>query len=186
VEEAFDITSVAESAFGLMNNVSGIVIQFSNVVSRLDNSLLTEETLTNLARTAVHLRQVSERALAGINNINSIIESNGPSLGGSITNFGVFVDKLNRAAVDLQETLATNKVELTAAVKNIGRATDRADRIMQGVEEGKGLAGNLLKNEEMAEHTALILSNFMAFSSNLNQKGIWGVWRKPKPVKDEK
>jgi phospholipid/cholesterol/gamma-HCH transport system substrate-binding protein len=185
VEEAFDITSVAQSAYGLMNNASGIVLQLSNAVSRLDSTILAGQSLTNLTETISHLRKVSERALAGINDINSIIESNGPSLGGSVTNFGAFVEKLNKAATELQETLATNKVELTAAVKNIGRATDRADRIMQEVEQGKGLAGNLLRNEEMAANTALILSNFMMFSSNLNHKGLWGVIRKPKAPKGE-
>jgi phospholipid/cholesterol/gamma-HCH transport system substrate-binding protein len=186
VEEAFDLTAVAQSANGLMMNVSGIVIQFSNVVSRLDTELLTEQTLHNLSETVTHLRKVSERALVGVNNINSIIETNGPSLSGSLTNFRAFVEKLNKAATDLQETLATNKVEFTSAVKNIGRATDRADRILQEVEQGKGLAGNLLRNEEMAQNTALILSNFMVFSSNLNQKGLWGVIRKPKPPKEER
>jgi hypothetical protein len=45
----------------------------------------------------------------------------------------------------------------------------------------------LLHNEQFAEYTSVTLSNLMIFSSNLNQKGIWGVIRKPKPPKkDEK
>jgi len=72
---------------------------------------------------------------------------------------------------------------LTAAMKNVGRASERADRILQQVDEGKGLIGTLLRNEQMAEYTALTLSNLAVFSSNLNEKGLWGVLRKPKESK---
>jgi phospholipid/cholesterol/gamma-HCH transport system substrate-binding protein len=184
LEEAFDITAVAQSASSLMDRLSGTVGQLSNAVQRLDKTLLAQTTLSNLTETVSNLRKVSERAVGAVQDVDAFVRGNSPNLGQSLTNFTSFTEKLNRVTLELEQTLATNRVEITAAVKNIGRATDRADKLLQDVEDGKGLAGNLLKNDEMARHTGLILSNFMVLSSNINHRGLWGVIRKPKLPKD--
>jgi hypothetical protein len=117
--------------------------------------------------------------------LDDFVRTNTANLSQSITNFAEFTEKLNRVTLELQDTVATNRIEFTSAIKNIERATDRADRILAEVEQGKGLAGGLLKNQEMANYTSLMLSNFMVFGSNVNQKGLWGVIRKPKLPKKE-
>jgi phospholipid/cholesterol/gamma-HCH transport system substrate-binding protein len=184
LEEAFDITAVAQSASSLMDRLSGTVGQLSNAVQRLDKTLLAQTTLSNLTETVSNLRKVSERAVGAVQDVDLFVRGNSPNLGRSLTNFTSFTEKLNRVTLELEQTLATNRVQITEAVKNIGRATDRADKLLADVEAGKGLAGNLLKNDEMARHTGLILSNFMVLSSNINHRGLWGVIRKPKLPKD--
>jgi len=163
-----------------MDRLSGTVGQLSNAVQRLDKTLLRDENLNNLIDTISNLKGASERARTAMGTINTFLATNTISLSQSVTNFAAFTDKLNLVTVELRDTLATNKIGLAAAVNNIGRATERADRILREVEEGKGLAGALLRNPEMSDYTAVMLSNAMVFSSNLNQKGIWGVFRKPK------
>jgi len=185
VEEAFDLAEVAESANGLMNRLSGTVDQLSNAVSRLDRTLISEASLSNLTMTVQNFRGLSERAMSAAGGLDDFVRTNTASMSQSLTNFSHFTEKLNLVTLELQQTVATNRVEFTAAIKNIGSATERADRILADVEEGKGLAGALLKNEEMANHVSLMVSNFMTFGSNLNQKGLWGVFRKPKPPKKE-
>ncbi len=183
VQEAFDITAVAQSASTLMDRLSGTVTQLSTAVQRLDKTLLADQSLSNLTQTISNLKSVSDRALDAMGNVNHFLQSNTPSLSRSVTNFAAFTEKLNTVTVELQETVATNRAELTAAMKNIGRASGRADRILEQVEEGKGLAGTLLRNEQVAEYTSATLSNLMIFTGNLNEKGVWGVLRKPKPGK---
>jgi phospholipid/cholesterol/gamma-HCH transport system substrate-binding protein len=185
VEEAFDITRVAESANTLMDRLTGTVDQLSNAVKRLDGSILSDQSLGDLTNTIGNFRGVSKRALDAVDALDVFVRSNTPSLSGSISNFSLFTEKLNRVTLELGETLATNRVELTAVVKNLERATDKANSILADVEAGKGLAGNLLKNEELANYTSATLSNFMVFSSNINNKGLWGVIRKPKQPKKE-
>jgi phospholipid/cholesterol/gamma-HCH transport system substrate-binding protein len=186
VEEAFDITQVAESANSLMNRLSGTVDQLSNAVTRLDRTLISEASLSNLTITVQNFRGLSERAMSAAAGLDNFVATNTASLSQSITNFSEFTEKLNRVTLELQETVVTNRIEFTSAIKNIESATMRADRLLAEVEQGKGLAGGLLKNQEMANYTSLMLSNFMAFGSNVNHKGLWGVIRKPKlPRKDE-
>ena len=180
VQEAFDLSVVGQSASGLMDRLSGTVSQLSNVVERLDGTLLTDQSLSNLTETMANLRKVSERALKTMGQINSFLDTNTVSLSRSVTNFAAFTENLNAVTLELQETLVTNRHELTAAMKNIGSATERADRILEKVEQGNGLAGTLLRNEGLADYTTAVLSNSMIFSSNLNKKGIWGVFRRPR------
>ncbi len=185
VMEAFDFSAVAESASGLMNRLSGTVDQLSNAVTRLDRTLISENSLSNLTMTVQNFKGLSDRAMSAAGGLDDFVRTNTPSLNQSITNFAQFVDKLNRVTLELQDTVATNRIEFTKAIKNIEQATSRADNILANVEQGKGLAGTLIKNEEMALHTSLLISNFMAFGSNINHKGLWGVIRKPKEPKEK-
>jgi phospholipid/cholesterol/gamma-HCH transport system substrate-binding protein len=185
VAEAFDFSQVAESASGLMNRLSGTVDQLSNAVTRLDTTVISDQSLSNLTMTVANFRTLSERAMSAAGGLDDFVRTNTASLSQSITNFSTFTEKLNHVTLELQETVATNRVEFTATIKNIERATDRADKLLAEVEQGRGLAGTLLKNDELAQHSALMVSNFMAFGSNLNHKGLWGVFRKPKLPKEK-
>jgi phospholipid/cholesterol/gamma-HCH transport system substrate-binding protein len=184
VLEAFDFTQVAESASALMDRLSGTVDQLSNAVTRLDRTVISDQSLSNLTITVQNFRGLSERALSAAGGLDDFVRTNTATLSQSITNFSDFTEKLNRVTLELQETVITNRIEFTSAIKNIERATQRADKILEEVEQGKGLAGTLLKNPDMAAYTSLMLSNFMAFGSNVNHKGLWGVIRKPKQKDD--
>lgn len=186
VEEAFDITKVAESANDLMGRLSGTVDQLSNAVTRLDRTLISEQSLSNLTATVENFRGLSERAMSAAGSLDEFMRTNTPVLSQSVTNFAEFTETLNVVTLELQQTVATNRAELTSAMKNIENATARADKILQDVEQGRGLAGAIFKNDEMARYTSIMLSNFMVFGSNVNTKGLWGVIRRPKiPKQDE-
>ena len=46
---------------------------------------------------------------------------------------------------------------------------------------GKGLAGTVLQNEELATNVQLIAANLAITSSNLNRQGLWGILWSHKP-----
>jgi phospholipid/cholesterol/gamma-HCH transport system substrate-binding protein len=180
VQEAFDIAQVAESASSLMDRLSGTVDQLSNAVVRLDATVLSDQSLSNLSTTIGNLRETSERAVDAVHNVNTFVETNEVPLSGAISNFNLFSANLNEVTAELRQLVATNRANLSGAIANVNRATERADKILAKVEGGEGLAGELLSNPEMAQHVSLMVSNFSIFGSNLNAKGLWGVFRKPK------
>ena len=180
VQEAFEITQAAESAAGLMDRLSGTVDQLSNAVARLDKTLLSEESLSNLTSTIANLRTTSERAITAVDNVNAFVETNAVPVGHTVSNLNLFSENLNGVTLELREMVASNRVRLSSALGNVDRATERADNILAKVESGDGLIGRLLADDEMARHSALLVSNFMVFGENLNERGIWGVFRKPK------
>jgi hypothetical protein len=156
------------------------VKQLNQAVGRLDTTILSDHSLSNLTIAMDNFRWVSESAREATDNINEFLRTNTPSLSGSISNFGAFSEQLNQVTVELHETLATNRVQLTDMVKDLGTATGHLNTMLERVEAGEGLAGSLLHDEELALYTGQMLSNFMVLSSNINNKGLWGVIRKPK------
>ena len=49
------------------------------------------------------------------------------------------------------------------------------------MQAGKGLAGKLLENEEIAANVSQIVSNLSITTSNLNRLGLWGILWQHKP-----
>jgi hypothetical protein len=77
--------------------------------------------------------------------------------------------------------LATNTPEINAAVKNIESSTEVLKNLLDNVQAGKGLAGTVLKNEQLPAHVAEIANNLSITSSNLTRLGLWGVLWQHKP-----
>jgi phospholipid/cholesterol/gamma-HCH transport system substrate-binding protein len=179
-EEPFDLGEVARSTGGLVKRVDTMVGQLSNAVARVDTTLLAGETLTNLAQTVANFRGVSERTLTALTKVEQLIDTNTPTLNASLSNVQTFSVELRNVATDLRAVIATNKEQLSASMENIKSATAKLDTAMTDVNAGKGTVGMLLKNEQMAADMSTIVSNLSVLSSNINNKGLWGVIRKPK------
>ncbi|MDB6041226.1 MAG: phospholipid/cholesterol/gamma-HCH transport system substrate-binding protein [Verrucomicrobiales bacterium] len=182
-EEPFDLQEVARSTAGLMRRVDQTAQQLNSAVARLDTTLLSGETLTNITTSVANFRLLSERTLGVVSNVDNVIKGNSAGLSLAVTNFGTFSAQLNKVARELEETVVSNRTELTAAIKNIENATMKADQLLAEVQSGHGVAGTLIKNEKLSQDVANTLSNLSVFSSNLNQQGLWGVIRKPKHKK---
>jgi ABC-type transporter Mla subunit MlaD len=183
LEEPFDLGEVARSTGGLLKRVDTMVGQLSNAVVRVDTTLLAGDTLTNLAKIVGNFHDVSERTLTTLTKLEHLVDTNTPAINASVTNAHAFTLKLNDLATELRQLIATNKDQLTASMNNIQSATAKLDSAMGDVNSGKGLAGALIKNEQLATDMSLIMSNVQVLSSNVNNKGLWSVIRKPKVAK---
>ena len=60
-------------------------------------------------------------------------------------------------------------------MKNIESSTSVLKNVLDELQAGKGLAGNLLKNEQLAATVSQIANNLSITSSNLNRLGLWGI-----------
>jgi hypothetical protein len=110
-----------------------------------------------------------------------LVESNRPSLAITVSNLLYFSDQINQAASAVRELVATNSPEINVAVKNVESSTATLKELLDGVHEGKGLAGNLLENEQIATNVSRIVENLSITTSNLNRLGLWGILRQHKP-----
>jgi hypothetical protein len=79
--------------------------------------------------------------------------------------------------------LSTNSTDITTAVKNIESSTEVLKSVLSDVQSGKGLAGTMLRNEQLATNVQAIANNLAMASSNLNRLGLWHfLWHK-EPVR---
>jgi hypothetical protein len=108
------------------------------------------------------------------------------SISHSTSNLVIFSEQLNEFAAGLSDVVVTNRESIAASVKNIESSTIVLKNLMQDVKAGKGLVGKLMTDEKTASNIAEIAYNLSITTSNLNQKGLWGIlWSKKVHKTDE-
>jgi len=174
-EEALSIQQIARSASGLIRTVDETVQKINQVVTSIDEQLLSEQTLTNVTLA------VSDRALTAMDSVDRVLRTNAPGVNAAVSNLLTFSTELNEVSSEFRLLILTNKPYLTASLSNIEAATVQLNQIFDDIQQGKGLAGALLKGEDLRQHVSLLASNLTVASSNLNNKGLWKFLWKPKP-----
>jgi len=176
--EPFNLQEVARSAVGFIHRIDETAKKMDSALSRMEERILSEETLTNLSASVSNFRRVSERALTAVDNIDRVVLSNTLPLSVASSNLALFSDQLNDLAARFHQVLNTNQDDLAAAVKNIESSSQIVKSLLSDLQAGKGLAGRMLRNDELSAGASQLVSNLNVLSSNLNRHGL--LWRPKK------
>ena len=174
-QESFDLVRAARSATDLMDELKTVASQITNIVNRIDSKLLDEQTLTNLAAGLSNLREISAEASATIDGVNQLILTNTPPINAAIENVVTFSEQLKDAGGDMQNLVATNSVVIDESLTNIKATTESLRNLVAAAEQGKGLAGKLFSDEELASNFSMLSSNLVDVSVKLNRGGLWSI-----------
>jgi len=180
-EAPLDLQEVARFAAGFLQHIDSAATNLNDALMEARRTVLSARALTNLSATLNNLHRVSERSLIVVDNLNAIVATNGPAINVSVSNILFFTEQINLAASAVRELVATNSPEIDAAVKNIESSTTTLKNLLDGVQQGKGLAGQLLENEQIAANVSRVVENLSITTSNLNRLGLWGILRQHKP-----
>lgn len=185
-QEPFNLQEVARSASGFIQRIDDTARKLDDSVSSLQRIVLNGQTLTNFSVAVGNLRSVTEQAMETVHGLNTLIATNSAQAGNAVSNLVVFSQQLNQLAGSADVILATNGAEISAAVQNIKASTESLKSIMADVQAGKGLAGTVLQNEELATNVQIIAENLSITTSNLNRRGLWGILWSHKPPPEKK
>ena len=172
---------VARSAAGLLTHVDAAATNINEALNDARRTIFSTRALTNLSATFDNLHTVSERALGIADDLGALVESNRPAVTVTISNLLFFSVQLNQSANALGELVATNSPEIEVAIKNLQSSSATLKNLLDGVQAGKGLAGKLLENEEIASNVSQIVDNLSITTSNLNRVGLWSILWQHKP-----
>ncbi len=182
-EEPFSLQEVARSASTFLQRVDQTTKSLDAAIADVRRLVLNEQTLTNLSSTVVNARMATERAVVTVNNINSLVETNTESVASAVSNVVLFSQQINQFASGLKDVLATNSTELNASLKNIESSTVVLKNVLEDMQTGKGLAGTVLRNDQLATNVNMIAANLSITTSNLNRLGLWHfLWHKEIPA----
>jgi phospholipid/cholesterol/gamma-HCH transport system substrate-binding protein len=182
-EAPINIQEVTRSADNALKRVDITISQLNDVIANVRRLTLNNRVLTNLSETVANARVISEHALAALDNINAVVESNGAPIGASVSNLMLFSGRINRIADGVNDVVETNSPEIRAAVRNLEAATATLKILLDDVHAGKGSAGKLLRDEQIAANLTLITSNLSVTTSNLNRLGLWSILWKHKAAR---
>lgn len=180
-EKPFNLQQFTRSATGFIERIDETVKKLDEALANVTRLALNPETLTNLSMAVSNLRGFSERALEVADNLNGLLTTNSPAMTLSASNLVVFSQQLNHFADGLNGVLATNQDSVHTAIANIETSTESLKALLGDVQAGKGLAGDLLKNGQIATNVSQIAQNLSITTSNLNRLGLWGILWQHKP-----
>ncbi|HEY5296833.1 MAG TPA: MlaD family protein [Verrucomicrobiae bacterium] len=184
-EQPFDFQQVARSATGFIQRIDSTAKKLDASVSELQREVLNEQTLTNFSAAIANLRVFSQQALTTVGDINGIIATNTAEADAAVSNAVAFSEDLKRLANSANALLTTNGAVISVAVKNVESSTETLKQLMADLQSGKGLAGTMLQNQELATNVQLIANNLAITTSNLNRAGLWGILWSHKPKKHD-
>lgn len=186
----FDFQELARASLGFVNRLDATAKRLNEAIARIDQMVLNEATLTNIAISMSNFVTLSERGIETVENLTLLFKTNAPPLNATMTNLSKFSGQLNDLAQELNETIVTNRTTLGRAMKNVEQISEAGKEVMADLQAGRGIAGGLLHDEQLKLELESILtnlnvtmSNLNILSSNINSKGLWRVLWKPKPEK---
>lgn len=189
-KEPFDMQELARASMGFINRLDVTAQNLNDAIRRVDRMVLNEQTLTNLSLAVSNLMAFSETAIKAAEGVNTLFETNSSPINAAMTNLVVFSKQLNGLADELNETVVTNRVALTRALNNLDSSTHTLKELLADVNAGAGLAGSLIRDEQLKGDVSSLVTNFnmvaanlSVLSSNINTRGLWSVLWKPKPEK---
>jgi len=183
-ESPFNLQEVARTTIGFIERVDQATRMIKDTIERINQRALNDRTLDNLADGVDNFRRVSDEAVSLVANLNHLVTTNSPSVLTSATNLARFTDDLTRLAAELRQTVAENREGISNSVESLSRASTAVGQVAKDLEAGKGVAGGLLKDEELRRSLTVTLLNLEAASSNMANYGLLYKPRRPKKVEN--
>jgi phospholipid/cholesterol/gamma-HCH transport system substrate-binding protein len=177
-EPPFDMLAVARSATGFITRINDTVAKIETSVSQLQQTLLNEQTLTNLSIAVANIKAASEHANGVVGGLDALIATNSEQVNGAVSNLVFFSQELTQVASNADGIIATNGAAISGAMTNLQATTATLRQIADELHEGKGLAGTILENEQLATNVQETVNNLAIATSNLDKFGLWHfLWR---------
>jgi len=191
-EAPFNLQEAVRSTSGLLDSARQTMKDIDQAITNINRTVLSESTLADFTLSLSNIEGLSEGAMSVVGDARRMIGSNAVPLNEAVTNLRAFSFKLDQMADQLDEVVLTNREPLNEAVKNFRDTSASFKQVAQDLQAGHGVAGGLLKDEEMKAEMASMISNannvavsFSLFGSNLNQRGVWSMLWKPKRPPDK-
>ncbi len=172
VEQPLNFQDVARSATELLPQLGETIKLVNGILGRVDRGLLTENSVSNANVTVGNFRTLSERLLTTVDGINRLVASNSEPIFVSVSNLVRFSAELDQLSAEMTQTVASNRTELTAAVRSLDTTARTLERLAYAVEEGQGVAGALIKDQQLKASLVHIVQNLDTVSSNIAKYGL--------------
>jgi virulence factor Mce-like protein len=176
----FNMLEAARSAAGLLQRLDATASKLDSAVTRVDRVLLAEGALRDLTNGFANFNRLSERADAALLDVQSLVRTNSPAVGVTLSNLNEFAITLRGTATNLNGVVDANKVTIRTTLDNLAAASADVKGFTAELRSGQGLVGAAFKDEKMRDQFQSIVGNFNTVSSNLSRFGL--LW-KPKTVR---
>jgi len=182
-QEPFDLQEVARGAAGFIKRMDETAAKLDASVTDLRAQVLNAQTLSSFGVALTNMKSFTEQALGAVDQIHSLVATNGDQIGIAVSNLVYFSSQMTQLGDEARGILATNGSNIGEATKNIDDMTVTLKQLAADLQAGRGLAGAVLQNQELATNVQNIAANLSITTSNLNRAGLWGImWSHKTPA----
>ena len=135
-------TSVGQSLNPLKTKVERVIIEADSLLIAL-NDVLDEKTRNSFKRTIRGFEGTVSSMNQTLSSLNQLIDSSNTSLQSTLKN----TEKVTENFAKVSDTLVN--ANLGETVKTLQATLDNVNGLLQGLEEGKGTMGKLMKNDSL-------------------------------------
>lgn len=181
-KEPFNMQEAVAVATEMIVKISQTTTNLNAAVSDVRRLVLTEDKLNSLGSSLDKLSTMTTEAEATIKNLNHLVASNAMPVSVAVSNLSQFAAQLPPLADYARSLVSNNETNLHNAIVNLESTTASLTNLMADLENGRGVAGRLLRDELLAANLNAIAQNLSVTTSNLNTRGLWGILWKQKPA----
>lgn len=176
----FNMQETVAKAAETISRIGQVTTNVNAAVADVRRYVLTDEKLTNLGASIDRFALLTLDAQNAVSNMNALLSANALPVAVAVSNLSKFSTQLPSMGTNANEWLATNGDKVAVIVDNIEDASTMLTNLLQGLESGRGAAGRLLRDKELADNLSVVVQNLAVTTSNLNSRGLWGILWKPK------
>jgi phospholipid/cholesterol/gamma-HCH transport system substrate-binding protein len=133
---------VGEKLTPLQENLDKVLTNADVLLTNVNN-VLDKDSQQNLKKAIAELRITMEEFHKASGTLNGILVENKGKIDGIVTNF----NKVSKDFSSISDSL--QRADLGKTAKNLQKTLDNVDKIIAGVESGKGTLGKLMKDDAL-------------------------------------
>jgi ABC-type transporter Mla subunit MlaD len=190
-EKPFDIEETGQRVSKLLEHVDVAVMAITNFVGKIDQELLSDDTVTDLTMTISDFREISksvkekfddngsvsqgiENFNRGMTNFNAFskqlrdaMRTNAPAVHESVTNFSAFTKRLHDSAGELELLISTNAPTMQKALGNIQAFSVKLDKTTADLQST--LANNRTNITQVVGNLAIATRNIKGITESVDK-----------------
>jgi hypothetical protein len=114
-----------------------------------------------------------------------VVTGNSQPIAIAVSNLNLFAAQLPQIAEQLSSLVASNETEIHTTVKNLEAGSATLTNLLADLNDGRGVAGRLLRDEALSANLEAIARNLSITTSYLNKRGLCGILWKQKTTKSK-
>lgn len=181
--DPFNMQEAVAVATEMIMKISETTTNLNAAVNDVRRMVLSEQKLSTLGNSLDRLDSITSEAQGTMTKLNAIVSNNAAPVATAVSNLNAFTAQLPPLANNVSSLIASNGAELSTAIKNLETASVTLTNLMADLQNGRGVAGRLMRDEQLAANLSAIAHNLSVTTSNLNTRGLWGIlWKQKVPA----
>lgn len=181
--DPFNMQEAVAVATEMIMKISETTTNLNAAVNDVRRMVLSEQKLSTLGNSLDRLDSITSEAQGTMTKLNAIVSNNAAPVATAVSNLNAFTAQLPPLANKVSSLVASNGAELSTAIKNLETASVTLTNLMADLQNGRGVAGRLMRDEQLAANLSAIAHNLSVTTSNLNTRGLWGIlWKQKVPA----